>query len=81
MLSGNRTAAVLFGNRNFPARIHPDVAWNYLASPPLVVAFALAGRIGIDLIEDVLGQDREGRPVSARSVRMRMRSGLSYGII
>lgn len=41
---GDRTAAVLTGNRNFPARIHPDVSWNFLASPPPVVAFALAGR-------------------------------------
>ncbi|MGC9313684.1 MAG: aconitate hydratase AcnA, partial [Sediminispirochaetaceae bacterium] len=65
---GVRTAAVLSGNRNFPARIHPDVAWNYLASPPLVVAFALAGRVGIDLTGETLGQDKEGRPVYLRDI-------------
>jgi len=59
---------VLSGNRNFPARIHPDVAWNYLASPPLVVAFALAGRIGIDLMEDALGYDKAGQAVYLRDI-------------
>jgi aconitate hydratase len=55
--------AVLSGNRNFEGRISPDVRANYLASPPLVVAYALAGRIDIDLQSEPLGQDREGDPV------------------
>ncbi len=56
-------ASVLSGNRNFEARIHPFVRANYLASPPLVVAYALAGRIDIDLYHEPLGHDREGNPV------------------
>jgi aconitate hydratase len=56
-------AAVLSGNRNFEGRIHPLVKASYLASPPLVVAFALAGRVDIDLEREPLGEDREGRPV------------------
>jgi aconitate hydratase len=56
-------AAVLSGNRNFEGRIHPLVKAAYLASPPLVVAFALAGRVDIDLETEPLGTDREGRPV------------------
>jgi aconitate hydratase len=56
-------AAVLSGNRNFEGRISPDVRANYLASPPLVVAYALAGTIDIDLTREPLGHDREGRPV------------------
>jgi aconitate hydratase len=56
-------ASVLSGNRNFEGRINPDVRANYLMSPPLVVAFALAGRIDIDLRKDALGKDREGKPV------------------
>ena len=56
-------AAVLSGNRNFEARIHPHVRANYLASPMLVVAYALVGRIDIDLMEDSLGVDVEGSPV------------------
>ncbi|OYT87646.1 MAG: aconitate hydratase 1 [Burkholderiales bacterium PBB6] len=55
--------AVLSGNRNFEARIHPAVQANFLMSPPLVVAFALAGRIGIDLTTEALGLDRHGQPV------------------
>ena len=55
--------AVLSGNRNFEARIHNLVRANYLASPMLVVAYALAGRLDIDLTKDPVGQDREGRPV------------------
>ncbi len=57
------TCAVLSGNRNFEARIHPDVKANYLASPPLVVAYALAGRIDIDLEHEPLGQTPEGADV------------------
>jgi aconitate hydratase A / 2-methylisocitrate dehydratase len=57
------TAAVLSGNRNFEGRINSDVRANYLASPPLVVAYALAGRIDVDLYRDPLGADTDGRPV------------------
>ena len=56
-------AAVLSGNRNFEARIHPNLRANYLASPPLVIAFALAGRIDIDLTQEPLGQGSDGKPV------------------
>ena len=56
-------SSILSGNRNFEARIHPLVRANYLASPMLVVAFALAGRIDINLDHDPLGTDREGNPV------------------
>ncbi len=55
--------SVLSGNRNFEGRIHPDVRMNYLASPPLVVAYALAGTMDIDLAADPIGSDQEGRPV------------------
>ena len=55
--------AVLSGNRNFEGRIHPLARASYLASPPLVVAFALAGRIDIDLTTEPLGADRDGKPV------------------
>ncbi len=56
-------ASVLSGNRNFEGRIHPDVRLNYLASPPLVVAYALAGTIDIDLTTTPIGTDAEGSPV------------------
>jgi aconitate hydratase len=56
-------ASVLSGNRNFEGRINPDVRANYLMSPPLVVAFALAGRIDLDLRKDALGTDKQGKPV------------------
>ena len=56
-------AAVLSGNRNFEGRIHPQARASYLASPPLVVAFALAGRVDIDLTTEPLGIDRDGRSV------------------
>ncbi len=56
-------AAVLSGNRNFEGRIHPQVRASYLASPPLVVAYALAGRVDIDLTTEPLGNDRAGVPV------------------
>ena len=55
--------AVLSGNRNFEARIHPLVKASYLASPPLVVAFALAGTVNIDLTRDPIGTSKDGRPV------------------
>ena len=56
-------ASVLSGNRNFEGRINPDVRANYLMSPPLVVAFALAGRIDIDLRKDAIANDKQGQPV------------------
>jgi aconitate hydratase len=56
-------AAVLSGNRNFEARINPQVKANYLASPPLVVAYAIAGTVDIDLLHDPLGWDPNGNPV------------------
>jgi aconitate hydratase len=60
--------AVLSGNRNFEGRISPDVKMNYLASPPLVVAYALAGTMDIDLMNDSLGQDTEGNDVFLRDI-------------
>jgi aconitate hydratase len=62
------TAAVLSGNRNFEARVHPQVRANYLASPMLVVAFALAGRVDIDLTCEPLGTGTDGRPVYLRDL-------------
>lgn len=56
-------AAVLSGNRNFEGRVHSEVRANYLASPPLVVAYALAGRIDLDLTREPLGHDPQGQPV------------------
>jgi aconitate hydratase len=56
-------AAVLSGNRNFEARVHPQVRANYLASPPLVVAYALAGRVDVDITTEPLGEARDGSPV------------------
>ncbi len=61
-------ASVLSGNRNFEGRISPHIRANYLASPPLVVAYALAGTIDIDLSTEPLGQDQEGRDVHLRDV-------------
>jgi aconitate hydratase len=61
-------AAVLSGNRNFEGRIHPQVRANYLASPPLVVAYALAGRMDIDLTTEPLGVGGDGNPVYLRDV-------------
>jgi aconitate hydratase len=61
-------AAVLSGNRNFEGRINPDVRANYLASPPLVVAYALAGTLNIDLLKDPLGTSREGTPVYLKDI-------------
>ncbi|TML19812.1 MAG: aconitate hydratase AcnA, partial [Actinobacteria bacterium] len=55
--------SVLSGNRNFEARIHPEVKANYLASPPLVVAYALAGRMDLDLVNEPIGEDRDGNDV------------------
>ena len=61
-------AAVLSGNRNFEARIHPSIRANYLASPPLVVAFAIAGRANVDLTAEPLGTGRDGQPVYLRDI-------------
>ena len=61
-------ASVLSGNRNFEGRINSEVRANYLMSPPLVVAFALAGRIDTDLRKDPLGKGKDGKPVDRKSV-------------
>jgi aconitate hydratase len=61
-------SAVLSGNRNFEGRINPDVKANYLASPPLVVAYALAGTTDIDLTTDPIGRDGAGRPVMLKEI-------------
>jgi aconitate hydratase len=60
--------SVLSGNRNFEGRINPDVKMNYLASPPLVVAYAIAGTMDIDLTEDALGQDQDGNDVFLKDI-------------
>src|SRR5262250_2615349 len=60
--------AVLSGNRNFEGRIHPLVRANYLASPPLVVAYALAGRMDLDLTSEPIGTDKAGKPVFLREI-------------
>jgi aconitate hydratase len=76
--------AVLSGNRNFEGRVHPLVRANYLASPPLVVAYALAGRMDMDLTSEPLGTDKAGNPVylreiwpSAQEVEATVRSAVS----
>ena len=61
-------ASVLSGNRNFEGRVQPLVRANYLASPPLVVAYALAGRMTVDLTTEPLGEDRDGQPVYLRDL-------------
>jgi aconitate hydratase len=61
-------AAVLSGNRNFEGRVHPEVRANYLASPPLVVAYALAGRVDVDLHSEPLGTGSDGKPVYLKDV-------------
>lgn len=61
-------AAVLSGNRNFEGRVHAQVKANYLASPPLVVAYALAGTVNIDLQNDPIGHDQEGEPVYLKDI-------------
>ena len=61
-------AAVLSGNRNFEGRVSPDVQANYLASPPLVVAYALAGTVTKDLTTEPLGEDRDGNPVFLKDI-------------
>ncbi|MBC7018340.1 aconitate hydratase, partial [Salmonella enterica subsp. enterica serovar Enteritidis] len=61
-------AAVLSGNRNFEGRVSPDVQANYLASPPLVVAYALAGSVTKDLTTEPLGEDQDGNPVFLKDI-------------
>ncbi len=61
-------AAVLSGNRNFEGRVHADVKANYLASPPLVVAYALAGTVDIDMANDPIGRDKTGQPVYLKDI-------------
>jgi aconitate hydratase len=65
---GLSCAAVLSGNRNFEGRVHPDVRMNYLASPPLVVAYAIAGTMDVDVYHEPLGTDPEGTPVYLRDI-------------
>jgi aconitate hydratase len=60
--------SVLSGNRNFEGRIHPQVKMNFLASPPLVVAYAIAGNMKVDLYKDPLGHDQNGKPVYLRDI-------------
>jgi aconitate hydratase len=60
--------SVLSGNRNFEGRVHADVKMNYLASPPLVVAYALAGRLDLDLTTEPLGDDQDGNPVYLKDI-------------
>src|SRR5690606_36269585 len=60
--------SVLSGNRNFEGRVNPDVRANYLASPPLVVAYAIAGSLRIDLTKDPLGHDPKGAPVYLKDI-------------
>jgi len=79
--------AVLSGNRNFEGRVHPQVRANYLASPPLVVAYALAGTLRKDLTREPLGEDRDGKPVYLRElwptsgeIQSIVRSALSPGM-
>ena len=62
------TASVLSGNRNFEARVHQSIKANFLMSPPLVVAFALAGRVDIDLSHEPIGTGRDGKPVYLREL-------------
>ena len=61
-------ASVLSGNRNFEGRVHPEVKMNYLASPPLVVAYALAGTLDIDLTRDPIGTGNDGQPVYLKDI-------------
>ncbi len=61
-------ASVLSGNRNFEGRVHPAVKANYLASPPLVVAYAIAGTVDIDLFKDPIGTSKDGKPVFLKDI-------------
>ncbi len=66
--AGFRPVAVLSGNRNFPGRVHPDLEYGFLASPALVIAFALAGTVDIDIMSEPLGIAADGRPVMLRDI-------------
>ncbi|MEM1424827.1 MAG: aconitate hydratase AcnA, partial [Planctomycetota bacterium] len=66
--SGIAAASVLSGNRNFEGRVHPNVKTNFLASPPLVVAYAIAGTVDIDLASDPIAKDRDGTDVYLRDI-------------
>ena len=59
---------MLSGNRNFEGRMHPEVKMNFLASPPLVVAYALAGTMNIDLTKEPLGTGKDGKPVYLKDI-------------
>ena len=72
---GLAVASVLSGNRNFEGRINPDVRMNYLMSPPLVIAYALAGTVDIDLTAEPLGTATDGTPVYLRNVWPSRRGG------
>src|SRR6195256_4867287 len=61
-------ASVLSGNRNFEGRVHPEIKMNFLASPPLVVAYALAGSLDIDITTEPLGQGKDGKPVYLKDI-------------
>jgi aconitate hydratase len=61
-------ASVLSGNRNFEGRVHPEIKMNFLASPPLVVAYALAGNLDIDITTEPLGSDKDGKPVYLKDI-------------
>ncbi|ACL72925.1 aconitate hydratase 1 [Thioalkalivibrio sulfidiphilus HL-EbGr7] len=61
-------SSVLSGNRNFEGRIHSEIRMNFLASPPLVVAYAIAGRMNIDIYNQPLGEDKDGKPVYLRDI-------------
>jgi aconitate hydratase len=65
---GFRPVAVLSGNRNFPGRVHPDIENAFLSSPPLVIAFALAGTVDIDITRDAIGVDPDGKPVRLEDI-------------
>ena len=66
--NGILAVSVLSGNRNFEGRVHPLVRANYLASPPLVVAYALAGRMDFDMASEPLGNDKDGKPVYLKDI-------------
>ena len=59
---------MLSGNRNFEGRIGPDIRANFLASPPLVIAYAIAGNLDVDLLNDPLGTDKDGNPVTLKDI-------------
>jgi aconitate hydratase len=75
--------SVLSGNRNFEGRIHPEVKMNYLASPPLCVAYALAGRMDLDIVNEPLGQDSDGADVYLRDLwpsRQEVNEAIEYAV-